>query len=517
MNEQTITPANAVSFKDFLFKNKRNRTILILAGVAIVVQFAIFKYLYPYASYIHGDSFSYLESANENRTISTYLIGYSKFLRLFSIFAKPDYILVSFQFLFIHCSTLLLLFSIFYFFKITNPIKYILLLCMLFNPLFWHLGNLVSSDGFFLALSMVWFSLLLWIIYKPSMQIFIWHAIVLFIAFTVRYNALIYPFISAGAFCLSKLTLKQKFAGIGAGSILCLLFVCFTSYQYKKLTGYWQYSPFSGWQLANNAMYTYRYVDSAQRKPVPNKFQALDNMIREYFDSTRDKKRFPLESIQASTNYMWTPTMSLFKFRETIFSKDTAAKEFRKWATMGPLYKKYGMHIIKNYPLHYFQYFVWPNANKYYAPPVEFLQVYNSGRNAVTKQAQEWFGYKSNKVRTRFKNKIVHILNFYPIFTGAINVVMLCTLLWYILLKGWRFQNLFTKAVVLAGGMWLLNAGFTIFASSAALRFQSFPIMLTTIFSALLIDWMFQLISSLKLKLDPSTESHNNIKGALST
>ncbi|WP_315815276.1 hypothetical protein [Paraflavitalea speifideaquila] len=43
-----------------------------------------------------------------------------------------------------------------------------------------------------------------------------------------------------------------------------------------------------------------------------------------------------------------------------------------------------------------------------------------------------------------------------------------------------------------------MNAGFTILASSAALRFQSFPIVLTTVFALLLVDWMAQLMLSMK-------------------
>jgi len=52
----------------------------------------------------------------------------------------------------------------------------------------------------------------------------------------------------------------------------------------------------------------------------------------------------------------------------------------------------------------------------------------------------------------------------------------------------------------MGGTVWLLNAGFTIFASSAALRFQSFPILLTTVFAMLLVDWMAQLMRSMKLE-----------------
>src|SRR5687768_1460921 len=117
MNTLQNSPANEQSFKAFLFQYKRNKQILYLAAAAIVIQFAIFKYLYPFASYIHGDSFSYINAADNNLTINTYLIGYSKFLRLISIFAKPDIVLVSIQYLMIQCSALFLLFTIFYFYK----------------------------------------------------------------------------------------------------------------------------------------------------------------------------------------------------------------------------------------------------------------------------------------------------------------------------------------------------------------------------------------------------------------
>lgn len=500
-NLQNI-PANQYSFKDFLLKDRRNRFILYLAATAIIIQFIVFKYLYPFANYIHGDSFSYLNAAEKNLTINTYLVGYSKFLRLFSVFAKPDFMLVAFQYIFIQCSALFLLYTIFYFYRPGKVIQIILLCFMVGNPLFLHLGNMVSSDGFFLALSLTWFSLLLWIIHRPSNKIIIWHAIVLFIAFTVRYNAMIYPFIAAGAFWLSKLSWRKKMAGLGLCLFLCGTFVSLTMYQYKRLTGYWQYSPFSGWQFANNAMYAYRHVDSADRKPVPQKYQALDSMVRKFYDGTRNLFIHPTEAAMASTFYMWSPGMPLMKYRDSLFkaAKDTTTSELKKWASMGPFYKEYGLYIIRQYPLHFATYFVFPNSRKYYAPPVEFLQSYNSGRDGVTDQAKTWFGYKSNKVKIRMNNPNTWVLNFYPILSGIVNVVMLFGLLYYILLKGWRYNRIFNKTIIMGGAVWLLNAGFTIGASSAALRFQSFPVLLATTFSILLVDWMVQLMRKMKLE-----------------
>ncbi|MBO9203281.1 MULTISPECIES: hypothetical protein [Niastella] len=285
--------------------------------------------------------------------------------------------------------------------------------------------------------------------------------------------------------------MKTKLTAVTTGILLCGWFIGFTTYKFKDLTGYWQYSPFSGWQWANNAMYAYRYVNISERKPVPPRYAALDKMICQYFDSTRDTKKFPVESAMASTFYMWSAGMPLMKYRDSLFKNDTSASELKKWASMGPLYNDYGVYIIKQYPLHFARYFLWPNANKYYAPPIEFLETYNSGQNTVTKQAKNWFAYKSTKVKTRFKDKYVTVLNFYPILSGIINLVMLILLLYYFTLKGWKHNPKFNKIILLSATLWLLNAGFTIGASSPALRFQSFPILTTTISTLLLIDWLW--------------------------
>lgn len=489
-------PASEQTFTQFLFHNRRNRIILYLAAAAIIIQFAVFKYLYPFANFIHDDSFSYLAAARENSTIATYPIGYSKFLRLVSVFAKPDLVLVSLQYLFIQCSTLFLLFTIFYFYNAGKVIQALLLCFMIVNPLSLHLGNMISSDGLFLALSMTWFALLLWIIFKPSNKIIFWHAIVLFAAFTVRYNALIYPLISLLAFGLSKLSLLKKSIGLGFALLLFGLFFGHNIFQYKKLTGYWQYSPFSGWLLANNAMYAYREVDSADREPVPAQFRALDNMVRNFHDIHTN-----LQLGEDAAVYMWTPDFPLMLYSYNLFKvKPYSALSFKKWASMGPLYNSYGWYIIKKYPLHFLRYYAWPNSQKYLFPPVEFLGYYNTGLPTIPEKVAKWFGYKDNHVKTRIKNGKASILIPYPYFVCIANIIILLMLLSYMLLKGWQHTPSFNKSILLAGCVWMMNAAFTIFTCAAALRFQAFTALLSVTFSLLLIDWMAQLMQLMKLQ-----------------
>jgi len=491
-------PALEQTFIQFLFYNRQKRNTLYLATAAMVIQFVIFKYLYPFASYIHGDSFNYIIAANQNLTINKYPIGYSKFLRLVSVFAKPDLVLVGIQYLMIQCSTLFLLFTIFYFYK-THRVTQAFLFCfMVINPLFLHLANMVSSDGLFLALSTTWFALLLLIIHQPSNKIICWHAIVLFLAFTVRYNALIYPFISALAFGLSKLSLRKKLAGLGLGLLLFGWFVGLSMFQYKKLTGYWQYSPFSGWLLANNAMYAYREVDSADRKPVPAKFQALDNKIRKFYDNYHI-----LPGGAASTAYMWTASFPLRQYNDSLFKNDTSSIYLKKWASMGPFYSSYGWYIIKSYPIHFLHYYVWPNSLKYLIPPLEFLEEYNWGRTTVRKSAVRWFGYTNNQVKTRLKSGKAYILQPYPLLISITNLILFFMILSYLHLKGWRYDPSFNKSILLAGFAWITNSGFIIFTCSAALRFEVFPALLGIIFSSLLIDWMVKLMQQMNLAHQP--------------
>lgn len=508
--QATQTLSNTITFKDFLFKDKSNRITLWIVLGLIIIHFFVFKYFYPFASYIHGDSFSYIKAADENLSINTYLIGYSKFLRLVSVFTRSDTVLVAIQYLLVQSSALLFIYSLFYFYSTTKPIKLILICFFVFNPLLLHLANLVSSDCTFLSLSLIWFAFLLWILHRPTNWLILGHAVVLFICFTLRYNALLYPFISAAVFLLAKMPILKKITGITMGLTFCALFVAFTMTQYKQITGFSQYSPFSGWQLANNAMYAYRFIDSSDRKPVPDKFKMLDNNIRLYFDSTKkDLGRFRTEAVLAGTYYMWSGSMPLQNYRSRLFKGDTISSEFKKWASMGPLYKEYGILIIKKYPKHFFRYFVLPNASKYYAPPIEFLQAYNSGKSTVNTSAIKWFNLKSPNVNTRSKTLKVSILNFYPIFSGIINLLMLFLFTTWLFAKKEHLQNSNHKFLMIAGLFWLANATFTILASSAALRFQSFPILFTTISVCILFDQIL-LISQLKSKLSHATSLKQN-------
>ncbi|HVU95510.1 MAG TPA: NAD(P)/FAD-dependent oxidoreductase [Puia sp.] len=498
VQEKTEVPARAAAsvavpgqregFKDYLFKDRRNKPFLWTAGIAIILQFAIFKHFYPLAGFISGDSYVYLETAYGNFDINTYPTGYSKFLRIFSVFSNSDFALVAFQYLMFQASSLFFLFTCFYFYRPGRMVRWLLFVFVVFNPVFLYLGNYVLSDALFIPLSISWFTLLLWILHRPTTRLLIVQAIILFLAFTVRYNALFYPLVGAIALLLSRQRIWIKLAAISGSFLLIGSFVLFISSRYKEFVGIWEFTPFSGWQIANNAMYAYRYVDHDKLVIPPPHFRELDRMVRTYFDSTRDTKKHPESMLVASTVYMWDPSSPLQKYMDLQFKTDSIAKPLKRWATVAPLYAEYGKWLVRTYPLEYAAHYLLPNALKYYTPPVEFLETYNMGIDSVAGIAQMWFHWKSPKVKTLMKDFNVSTLNWFPIVIGVLNVLFLLSTLFYGILNGIKNDNRLGQILWLTIGLWIVNFGFSVYASPIALRFQLFPVLIYITVACLLLE-----------------------------
>jgi hypothetical protein len=492
---QTIQPSpkrrQERVFIKHLLHDKLHKRLLWIAGLSILLQFIFFKILYPFASFINGDSYVYLQSALLNPDINTFPIGYPKFLRLISVFTKSDTALVAIQYLSILLSALYFLFTFFYIYSPTKPVKWLLFLFIVFNPGFLYLSNLVSSDAIFLALSLTWFTQLLWIIRKPSPKLIILNALLLVIAFSVRLSALYYPLVAAIAFALSSQSLARRLISIGLNIFFMGSFMLYTSYKYQEYVGIKEFTPFTGWQLANNALYAYRYVNAGQLKKVPPRFEKLDKSVRTYFDTTKDVARHPAELLLANTVYMWDPKSPLVRYMNNQFKIAPAAEPERKWATMAPLYAAYGSWLIQQYPGHFIEFYLWPNLMKYYTPPKEFLEQYNGGADTVYPIAKFWFGYKTNKVRTAFKDSQITILNFIPILDGAVNVILLLGLPGIFLVRGIPKNKWAANILLLAGGFWLINFGFSVISAPVTLRYQIFPIIITTSFALLLLSKIY--------------------------
>ncbi len=101
------------SLLNFILKEKSNRKLLVTAGIATLLQFTVFKFLYPYPDFF-SDSYSYIYAASANLDINIWPIGYSKFLYIFHELTHSSLALVAFQYFFLEISCLFLFFTILY-------------------------------------------------------------------------------------------------------------------------------------------------------------------------------------------------------------------------------------------------------------------------------------------------------------------------------------------------------------------------------------------------------------------
>ena len=159
---------------------------------------------------------------------------------------------------------------------------------------------------------------------------------------------------------------------------------------------------------------------------------------------------------------------------------------------MAPLYTAYGNWLISAYPVKFAEYYLWPNAMKYYAPPVEFLDTYNMGIDSVMGIAKAWFGYKNSKVKMLFKDFKVSTLNFYPVLVGTLNVIFLVSLLFFVLLDGLKKKVIPGPVLLLVVTLWVINFCFSVFASPIALRFQVFPVIIYISVALFLLEYIWK-------------------------
>lgn len=486
-----------ISFHKFVWSLKM--PYLWIALIAIPTQFLIFKIQYPYPNF-RGDSAAYIHAALIHANATEWPVGYSKFLSIVHFISHSDNLLVSIQYLLLELSALLFIFTLKYFMKPGKIVFNILFFFNVFNPVFLHLGNYIMSDALFISLSLLWITQLFWIIYRPSfIQIFP-QAILLLGLFTVRYNALFYPLVASLAFILSSLRQSVKIAGITFSLALIGLFIGFIGSSFYKLNGVRQFSPFGGWQLANNALYMYGNMQLNGPVKVPAQFLELDNLTRKSF--TSDKRKELMVNHQSIRDfYIWdTVNSPLWQYMKYKYKDDAATSSYIKWITMGPIYLAYGNYLIKKYPTEYFRYFVSPNIANFFLPQIADLNYYNQGTNRLVYVEAIWFDYKYLGITRAPTNYELSIIKPYPIVMGFFNIFFLLSFIFYLLFSGYKLvEIMFNKTIILIFSFWLINFCFSISASTIEIRYQIFQFILCVSMSTILMELLLKPSNDLQL------------------
>lgn len=489
------------SFFTYLYQENKIYSLLIL--FLVIIQFIIFKLLYPFPDFF-SDSYSYLSAAYLHLDVNIWPIGYSRFLFYFHALTHSATALIFFQYFFLEVSALYFYHTIVYFYTTGKNTRIFLCLFLFFNPLFLYLSNYVTTDAIFTGLSLIWLTQMIWIIHRPRIYMVLIQALVMFIAFTFRYNAMIYPIISALVFLLSRQRNWVKIAGIFSGPILIIPFIIFSSNAAKKMTGTAQFPPIlGGWQWGNNALYMREYIDVDSTKFPSPETAELDHLARQFYRVTPPQDR-DLPAYVANF-FIRQPNAPLKQYMARHFNPKTTYEDVVAWGKVAPIFGQYGLHLIKKYPIAYARYFMLVNTKNYFLPPLEKLEVYNLGMDEIWPIAAYWFDYPSLKIKSVSKTLQGTLLF---VFTGlfmALNIYFMGGLFMFFRRKGLETADRFYRNTIFFISVFLLlNFCFSVFANIIVIRYEVFPMIVFLAFSMLLTDYLEQSVPARKNSLVPS-------------
>lgn len=488
-NIVTSFSQTGVSFVQNIWNNGPNRRYLLWALGLCIVQFIIFKVCYPYPDFF-SDSYSYIFAAYAHLNVSIWPIGYSKFLSFFHHFTYSDTALVGFQYFFMQAAALYFFFSIHYFFTIRKWTKILLFIFLFVNPLTLYLCNTVNSDALFGALSLLWFTELVWIIHRPKIyQVFL-QAILLFLCFTVRNNAYYYPIIAVLAFLLSQQNLRSKLLGIILPFLLIIPFILHTRNEAYKLTGTRQFSLFTGWQLANNALYFYDQVSVDSTTLPTQETRQLNQMSIDFFKHIQPEGyHSQLESFGGNF-FLRYPQSPLKQYLARNYPLHDDWEGVKSWGKASVIYESFGKSLILQHPLAYLQYFVLPNIWHYFMPPLLHLAQYNYGSNKIDPIAKVWFHYPTNTVHC-ISPDLQQFLIIYTALFFIFNLYFLWQSIRYFRkLRTFSLKDTIHSSYWIATIFIICNFVFSISVTVNIIRYQYIPMYILLSFWCIITDFL---------------------------
>lgn len=479
------------SFLEFAWRDRKNRGYALGALGLGVIQFIVFKHYYPFGSYV-ADSYGYIYAAQHHLAVYLWPIGYSWFLSLFHGLTHSETALIAFQYFFVELTALWFFGTIKYFFPLAEWGAF-LYLFLFANPLFLYIANCIGSDSLFIGVSLIWITQVIWMLHRPRAYHVVTQAVLIFFAFSLRYNAVVYPVVTLLAFACSGYRLRVKILGVLLPVVAIWVFVDRTTFYVGKATDDEQFSVFGGWQKANNALYMYPYISVDTTKLPFDRIVRLDRFVRKYFDTVAEANRNI--DMDRGSYFMWNEQSPLKRYMRHEYPDSLIKDEFTKWAREGNLYSLYGSFLVKNHAGAFFKYYLLPNTGEYFLPVLEKLGVYNMGRNRVDSIGTTWFDYTSPEVTAVSFTIQENLLAAFPKFFLLTNILFLAVLGWFVVVRGYeKADQRFVLAVGIVTVLLAANFVFSVYASPIVFRYQVFPMIVMGAFTLLLFDYLYKTV-----------------------
>jgi hypothetical protein len=402
-------------FFRFIVTDKSCVRFLLASTLITIIYFILLRVLFMMDS-TWWDTLQYVQTTDERLEVNTRPLGYSNFIGFVHAISYSDGVLIFSQYISNIVANLFLFFTLLYFFPLKKGYRVVLFILLICNPLYALYSNYILSDALFCSLSVIWFTILIWIMYRPRWILFFIQLVLLYWTFLLRYNALIYPFLIAIAYLLSKQAIWKKIVSITISFLLIIEIIISVIHVTKDKTGVATFSALGGWQLASNSMFVLKHVKFDSTTFTTKTSKKLCGFVKHYFSSKKMLDSLTkYEDTDIHAQFIWNRISPLIHYAGSYFPRFYATHPPPKnsnryviydhyviswnsegpimglkkrdpqnfitsWTTMAPIYEEFGIEVIKKYPLEYLHYFIWPNIKIYFYPPMEAYVNYNHYR-----------------------------------------------------------------------------------------------------------------------------------------
>ncbi len=439
---------------------------MLAAAMAIsLVCFVILRLCFPTPDFFI-DSTNYVNWAYYDVALNYRPVGYSKFLRLVHEYVSGSIVAVAaVQYLLFLVSTLFCFFSIDHLFHLQKKVRWVVFILLVFNPVLIFQTNLISSDGVFCSLTVLWFTSCLWIASRQQWWALLAQVGLLYMCFAVRYTALFYPVIAVLVFVLCARKLLYRITGIVLTIYVMMHAVEKQENLMKEQTGVKVFSGFSGWQLANNVLYYHKKIKVDTADLYSPEMKAIYNVVNVFIDSV-DRK----DSVGCV--YMWDKKSPL---KVLAYMRMYSAKQayFPSWVYTSVYFGEYAGIIIKQQPWAYVRYFMLPNAKEYFYPPLEVVGSYNSTSCVLDTITMKWYGIKDSTLTCRAPGVQRYTMSVYPAVTLLLHLASLFATCIF-LVRAVRARHTIGRDVVAMFVAWFMfyfgYMGFSIIAAPVYMR-----------------------------------------------
>jgi hypothetical protein len=465
------------TFKEFVFHRHRLLTCCIIAF--LILHFILLKIFYPHTIVI-GDGHHYIRVANNNLEISGWPIGYPKFLAALHAIVRGDWIIAALQYMLLEGVIVYFYFTIRYLLRPGKWVSLLMLAGLLINPFVLFISNYVFSDGPFAALTVCWFTLTLWYLYKPRPVYAFLFVVVMVAAYSIRYYAMFYPLISFPVILFSKTRWWVKLSSISLACLLFLGFRWYTESLFEKSIGRREFSPLSGWRLAANALIMYRHLDHRETDTAPPELQTLHRTVLHYLAALPPQEILPDRRLMSYPN-------PLMGYIGVYFGDYVTTPQIQKWASVGKLYGQYGAWLIKKHPAAYLQYFVGQGIEWYLYPKVDITNIFPDGGVPILPETKNWFGTHDDWWACSTGK--FYSITYFPAVVTILNLLFILGVIGFYFCGCHKTAGpLANKVVMLMACFWLIDLLFVICTTPALLRYALSGVIFNMVFVPVLLE-----------------------------